>query len=82
MQDRIQIGLVSRPRSHYNSRAIVNEEQLLMAMHERYQSSADARLLSFDSTLSMAMLEASHMHILIGTHGAGMGSQLALLSLS
>lgn len=71
MKGRIQVGFISRPRSKGMSRAVVNEQELMQALQEKYHDVADVKLLHFNTSLAEAMLVVNRTDILIGIHGAG-----------
>ena len=68
---RIQIRFISRPKHHANSRAILNEDELVDELRRRYVDHADVAMVQFNGSLSSAMLAMNETDILIGAHGAG-----------
>lgn len=75
---RLRIGWVSRPRKHIQSRAVINEDQVLEALRRRHN--ADVSVLRFRaSNLGRAIEEVHALDILMGVHGAGVGALAALL---
>ena len=70
-QRRLHIGLVSRPRTPYNSRAMTNEAEVVSALQTHLGPRADVRLLTFNGSLTQAMQDARRTDVLIGMHGAG-----------
>ncbi|KAK9804102.1 hypothetical protein WJX73_007577 [Symbiochloris irregularis] len=69
---RLQIRLVSRPSSAWSSRAITNEQELVAAIRAKYGNIADVQTISFNGSLSTAMLAMNSTDVLIGMHGAGL----------
>ena len=64
--------MVSRGQNRWSSRAILNEDELLDAIRQRYgYHQVDAHRVVFNSSLSSAMLAANSTDVLIGMHGAG-----------
>ncbi|KAK9815011.1 hypothetical protein WJX73_004803 [Symbiochloris irregularis] len=75
--DRLRIGWVSRPRKHIQSRAVINEDQVLEALRRR--SDADVSVLRFRAqNLGRAIEEVHGLDILMGVHGAGMSNSIWL----
>lgn len=67
---RLRIGWVSRPRKAQQSRAVINEDEVLTAL--RRQSGADVSVLRFRAqNLGRAIEEVHGLDILMGVHGAG-----------
>ena len=65
------IGWVSRPRSKYNSRAVVNEAEVLAALAGHYGQGAAVQALYFNGSLTQAMQDVAGVDVLVGMHGAG-----------
>lgn len=70
----MQIRLVSRNRNKWGSRAILNENEIVTAIEERYSDFADVHIINFNASLSAAMLAVNATDVLIGMHGAGASS--------
>lgn len=69
---RVQIKFISRPKGPNNSRAVLNEAEIVETLQERYGLHADVSLILFNyMTLSEAMVAMNYTDILIGVHGAG-----------
>ena len=66
----MNIGWVSRPRTKYNSRAVINEVELVAALQKQY-SAANVHMLYFNRTLTQAMQDTADLDIMVGVHGAG-----------
>ena len=67
----MQIRLVSRGKNVWGSRAILNEDEIVNAIQQRYNNTADVHIVKFNSSLSNAMLALNATDVLIGMHGAG-----------
>lgn len=68
--NRIRIGWVMRPKKAHNSRAALNEGEILDAMRQRYD--ADISVLQFKPGELGHAIEMVHaLDILMGFHGAG-----------
>ena len=68
---KLNIAWLSRQRSMYNSRAVVNEMEAVASLREHYGPSAVVRMLHFSGSLAKTMQDLSDVDILIGMHGAG-----------
>ena len=68
---KVNLGWISRPRTKYNSRAVVNEGELLEHLRAHYGASMDLRVLYFNGSLTQAMQDVSQLDVLVGVHGAG-----------
>ena len=68
---RVNVGWVSRPRTKYNSRAVVNEAAMLADLRTHYGDKIDLRELHFNRSLTQAMQDVSSLDVLAGMHGAG-----------
>ena len=77
-QRKAVIGFVSRPRSKYNSRAVINEAEVVAALAKHYGAAADVRTLHFNRSLTQAMQDVADLDIMVGVHGAGGAPMLAL----
>lgn len=55
----------------WNSRAIINEEELLEAMRTRYADTVEIEVFDFNMTLLQAMVAVRRLNVLVGMHGAG-----------
>ncbi|KAK9798562.1 hypothetical protein WJX73_006562 [Symbiochloris irregularis] len=76
-QGRMQIKLIQRARNTAGgSRGIVNEDEIISAIQERYGDIADVSLVNFNGSLSTAMLAMNATDVLLGMHGAGMANVL------
>lgn len=70
---RTRIGWVSRPPKQFQSRAVLNEAEVIAALKQRYD--ADISVLSFHSGpqgLGRAIEDTHALDILVGFHGAGL----------
>lgn len=70
-QRKVVVGWVSRPRSKYNSRAVINEADVVAALAKHYGQAADVRLLHFNRSLTAAMQDVADVDVMVGVHGAG-----------
>ncbi|KAK9792050.1 hypothetical protein WJX73_006785 [Symbiochloris irregularis] len=75
---RLQIRLISRGRNDFGSRAILNEDEIVKAIQQRYADTVDVNIIKFNGSLSTAMLAMNATDLLIGVHGAGMTNILWL----
>ena len=73
----MQIRLISRGRNDFGSRAILNEDEIVKAIHHRYADTVDVNIIKFSGSLSTAMLAMNATDVLIGVHGAGESSYMA-----
>lgn len=71
-EQQLVISLISRKPGSWSSRALVNEQELIEAMQQRWPT-ANVSLLHFESLPSKteAMLAVGRTNVLIGVHGAG-----------
>ena len=77
-QRKAVVGWVSRPRSKYNSRAVINEAEVVAALAKHYGAAAEVRTLHFNRSLTQAMQDVADLDIMVGVHGAGGPPVLAL----
>ena len=80
-EQKLVISVVSRKANTWSSRAILNEEEVLEGMQQRYPS-AEISLLHFESfpSKSESILAVRRTHVLIGAHGAGKHCQRSTCS--
>ena len=82
IEQQLVISLVSRKPGSWSSRAILNEQELVEAMQQRWPT-ANVSLLHFESlpSKSEAMLAVRRTNVFIGVHGAGKHWNLGLMCL-
>lgn len=71
-ETKLRISFIGRRPGVWNSRAVLNEDEVMEAMQQRYPN-AIVDLVHMESYLSKseAILAVARTHVLIGMHGAG-----------
>ena len=66
----LHIGVISRTRGGWNSRAMVNEDEFVIALQQRYPRAVLERLY-YNESILQSMAATRRQNVLIGMHGAG-----------
>ncbi|KAK9804085.1 hypothetical protein WJX73_005195 [Symbiochloris irregularis] len=75
---KLRLGYIHRKMGGWNSRAIINEQELLEAMRARYKDTVEIEVFDFNMTLLQAMVAVRKLNVLVGMHGAGLTNLLWL----